>query len=360
MTDKFNMTDKTDIEQHSNELRLSQLPRSMRASLALFTKELDTDGDGAIDVQEFTAAVKSLKDTRKSNKNLTKIVIALIVASLLLIGSVFGVSIAAARLAKDTVTDSSGVLQDKTTGAIVQTAGALVPIDKNKSIFDMSTEELLHMKEIVLEVKPSTLLGTLEPAGDDEVTEDEPAPKILMKKNKIDGVEMQTNGDVVLILKGGGRLTFPRDENIDDQRMELSDDLLGAFFHPGTQRQRKLQVASIDAQLYTDQGHPRLVPICKSFSVQTEISKDIQGGISNQWGVFDEGDEMNYAYYAEFDITSGSRTSVFCLPYGGSYKFQPLSSSPKITFTLRDGQNQVLYTRVGENTYPSPSHYFTT
>jgi hypothetical protein len=59
---------------------------------------------GHLDVEK---AVDELLDTRKSNKLLTKVVIGLVAYSILLTAAIFGVSIAAAEVAKDTTIDSS-------------------------------------------------------------------------------------------------------------------------------------------------------------------------------------------------------------------------------------------------------------
>jgi hypothetical protein len=142
------MTSSSEIEKGRNEFRISQLPNGLRESAKQLVKELDTDGDGAIDAHEFAAAVTSLTKERSKNRNLVKVLVLLSVGALALIGSMFGVSIAAARLAKDTETGALGILQDKVTGSVVKTGEAL--IKDSTSVLDMATSQLQAMKKLVL------------------------------------------------------------------------------------------------------------------------------------------------------------------------------------------------------------------
>ena len=90
----------------------SELPES----LGRMVSEFDEDGDGWIDDHEFGAALQNLKSSRTKNKALCRVIIGLSTAILVLIGSVFGVSIAAAYLAKDTKVDDNGVMQTNQLG----------------------------------------------------------------------------------------------------------------------------------------------------------------------------------------------------------------------------------------------------
>jgi len=129
-----------------SEVRLSQLPVNMHQSTMDLVKELDTDGDGAINVDEFVAAVTSLVKERSTNRNLTKVVTLLSVATFLLIGAMFGVSIVAARLAKDTQLGANGMLEDKHTGSVVKTGEALFEYKTN--ILDMNASQLMEVKKL--------------------------------------------------------------------------------------------------------------------------------------------------------------------------------------------------------------------
>jgi len=129
--------------------RLSKLPSSLKADARKLVKELDADGDGAISIEEFATAINSLRDARFTNKNLTKVIIGLLFISALLIASMFGVSSAAARMAKDTNIDDNGTLYNKNSGKNVKMSQATAWSGKI-NIVDMTASELLDLKQIVL------------------------------------------------------------------------------------------------------------------------------------------------------------------------------------------------------------------
>ena len=149
---KHNMTDiesKNTKREHA-VLRLSKLPEGLKESNLKLVKELDANGDGAIDMDEFVDAVHSLKKERSSNRNLSKVVSLLALATLLLIASIFGVSIAAAHYAKDTTIDDDGHFCDKNTGDVLQTSQASIWTDAGTNIMDLTTSQLIDANKIVL------------------------------------------------------------------------------------------------------------------------------------------------------------------------------------------------------------------
>jgi len=196
------MTSSSDIEKGRNEIRISQLPNGLRESAKQLVKELDTDGDGAIDAHEFAAAVTSLTKGRTQNRNLIKALVLLSFGALALIGSMFGVSIAAARLAKDTETGALGILQDKVTGSVVKTGEAL--IKDSTSVLDMATSQLQAMKKLVL--------------MDGEV------------QFEIKGFARSTTGEQVMMNVEGGTITFDKEGILNatgtaKQMLELAEGL---------------------------------------------------------------------------------------------------------------------------------------
>jgi len=130
-------------------LRVFDLPASLRPSVRDLAIELDTNGDGVIDEEELVMAINNLKSTRDQNRNLTKIIGGLLGGMLLLSATVFGTSIAAAHLAKDTSIDSHGVLHDKHTDAVVQVSES-IEWTPGKIIVDMNNRELGNLKKIAL------------------------------------------------------------------------------------------------------------------------------------------------------------------------------------------------------------------
>ena len=91
------------------------------------------------------------RGTKKDNKNLRYSVVGLVVALILLICCVFGASITAARLSKDTSVDpSSGVMYSKGAGTTIKTEA--VEILKNGvTIVDMTNKELKVLKHVILD-----------------------------------------------------------------------------------------------------------------------------------------------------------------------------------------------------------------
>jgi len=97
---------------------------------------------------------KTFVDKVDENKSQKKIIIGLSVAVALLIGSIFGVSIAAAYLAKDTYIDpSSGVMlakQGSQEGSPIKTVEPL-EMEYNVTVHELSKEQLFAMRKIVLD-----------------------------------------------------------------------------------------------------------------------------------------------------------------------------------------------------------------
>lgn len=137
----------TDEEKQRAEIRISQLPVNMNASAKELVKNLDVDGDGVIDLHEFAAAVTSLKNERNNAKFLTKVIFGLIGFVFCLVSAVFGVSIAAARIAQDTTIDpATGFVTAKDGNAVMKTSPALTT-KKGVSIHNIPKDEMEGVKK---------------------------------------------------------------------------------------------------------------------------------------------------------------------------------------------------------------------
>merc|ERR1712194_801486 len=104
-------------------LRVSQLPEDIRAEVGRLN--LDKDADGKIGSDELRDLIVDLLSAKKDNKSLRKVTIALAIYGIFLTLATFCVSIAAARLAKDTTVDAAtGNLQVKGSkdGQVVHTS----------------------------------------------------------------------------------------------------------------------------------------------------------------------------------------------------------------------------------------------
>ena len=105
---------------------------------------------GHLDVEK---AVDALLETRESNKFLTKVIIGLVVYSFLLTATIFGVSIAAAEIAKDTKIDpSTGFVYAKhgQDSPIMRTAEAIVS-NKPNSIHGLTTGDLADLLTVAFQ-----------------------------------------------------------------------------------------------------------------------------------------------------------------------------------------------------------------
>jgi len=146
----------SDVEQpvKQNEgFRISQMPATLREDAMALVKEFDANGDGCVDKHEFANAVKALKESRTKTSQYAKIIAGLSVSGALLIASMFGVSLVASRLSKDTTVSGFGVVLDKNTNMAVNTGEAIEYHDESGAslrVVDMSPVQLMNLKHIVL------------------------------------------------------------------------------------------------------------------------------------------------------------------------------------------------------------------
>jgi len=106
-----------------NGIDIEQLPPNLK--VAVDELNLDTDGDGRLDTNEIIMAVEHLAAKTKANTSLKKIVYVLCGFSVLLVAALFGASITAARLAKDTNIDPvTGIMYAKDSHSIMKTEEA--------------------------------------------------------------------------------------------------------------------------------------------------------------------------------------------------------------------------------------------
>lgn len=138
----------------SHSLRLSSLPESLRASVVKMN--LDKSGDGELNEEEIVNVVDTLASTTKVNKTLKLVVGGLCVFAVLLVGCVFGATIAAARLTKQTDIDPiTGIMYSKDASnnhshlTTMKTEDVVIYADKTK-IIDMTNDQLKNLKEILM------------------------------------------------------------------------------------------------------------------------------------------------------------------------------------------------------------------
>jgi len=173
----------------SGGFRVSSLPAGLRDSVAKM--KLDKNGDGELDNEEIGQVVDNLAATHKVNKTLKMMVLGLCVFAVLLVACVFGASIAAARLSKDTDVDSlTGIMYakssngDETHSTIMKTEAVVfqsVSVSSN-TIMEKSNTQLKTLKEILL-------------AGNDD-------------KFQIKGYARAKDGTYITLLVEGGTIVF--------------------------------------------------------------------------------------------------------------------------------------------------------
>jgi len=132
---------------------ISSLPINLRKSVD--DLKLDVNGDGRLDTDEIIMAVDNLASKVKDNVGLKRMIWVLCSFAVLLIGCVFGASITAARLAKDTELDvSSGIMYTKGIGSesslTTMKTEDVVIYNRTTKIAEMTNDELRVLKEILL------------------------------------------------------------------------------------------------------------------------------------------------------------------------------------------------------------------
>jgi len=105
--------------------------------------------DGTLDAGDFVALVRSEQQQKKSNAKLRMVLLALALVILLLVGAIFGMSLWASEVSKETHTSSDGVMRS--------TSGKTVLVGQAKEklkLFDLvqaSTNVLLSVDRLQLE-----------------------------------------------------------------------------------------------------------------------------------------------------------------------------------------------------------------
>jgi hypothetical protein len=122
-----------------NGITIANLPPNLK--VAVDELDLDANGDGQLDTGEIIMAVEHLAAKTKANTSLKKIVYVLCGFSVVLVAALFGASIAAARLAKDTTIDPvTGIMYAKDSDSIMKTEEAKFRRSMNFAL--LSNQEL--------------------------------------------------------------------------------------------------------------------------------------------------------------------------------------------------------------------------
>jgi len=136
-------------EESKRGIRVSEMSPKLQGQVEKLG--IDEDGDGKITGKEMGKFIDSYLDTKKDNKFLRHLVTVLVIFSFLLTGCVFGASITAARLSKDTAVDPvNGIMFAKDSDRPIQTEAVAIRND-GVIVNDMNTNELDALDEISLD-----------------------------------------------------------------------------------------------------------------------------------------------------------------------------------------------------------------
>ena len=186
-------------------IRVSALPHHLRES----AKKIDIDQDGELGAEDVATVISDLDKRKKINRLLRKAVVASVVACFLLIAGVFGASITAARLSQDiAVSHDNGFAYVKGTNSDVMRTGDAVIYEEAASVGQMTNEELVALREIILE--EGSLRFQVKGHARDPLTDD---VVLLVEGGSItydEGGIIDARGDAKYMLE---TVYGPRDEN---------------------------------------------------------------------------------------------------------------------------------------------------
>jgi len=141
-------TTPTEDKRSKQEIRVSMLPAELRGPVE--DMKLDLDGDGAISIKELEVIIERLIATKDDNKSLRKQLIYMGIFSILLTCIIFGVSIAAARLSKETTVDPvTGIMSTKGTDQSIHTSPVSYYLD-TLDVVGMKNDDLSALTDLIL------------------------------------------------------------------------------------------------------------------------------------------------------------------------------------------------------------------
>eukprot|EP00548_Thalassiothrix_antarctica_P019917 CAMPEP_0194193928 /NCGR_PEP_ID=MMETSP0154-20130528/75304_1 /TAXON_ID=1049557 /ORGANISM="Thalassiothrix antarctica, Strain L6-D1" /LENGTH=225 /DNA_ID=CAMNT_0038918309 /DNA_START=51 /DNA_END=729 /DNA_ORIENTATION=+ len=168
----------------SDNAKISSLPARVRDTSII--QRLDPENTGTVDIND---AMQTLVASHEKNKSLSKVLMALSFCMVLLIASIFGVSVAAAYLTKESAVDpETGYLYTKGVSHKLISTGEAA-IFKSFTASSLTTEELVELKTIFF--------------NDYDVS------------FSVKGYSRSSTNDTVIFLVEGGRIKFEGDEIVE-------------------------------------------------------------------------------------------------------------------------------------------------
>lgn len=202
-------------QEQAKNIRVSELPKHIQETAA----KLDTNQDGELQAKEVIGAITDLHKTSKTNKNLKNTIAVFVVLTALLVASIFGVSVAAARLAKDVTIDQEtgfAMVRGSSTNDVMKTEEAII-FREVVSFGGLSNQELANLKILSLQ--------------DGDLQFD------------VKGYARNSMDDTVVLLVEGGTLTYDNEgitSSTGDARFLLEATFGPDVFSEGSDGQRRL------------------------------------------------------------------------------------------------------------------------
>jgi len=214
-------------------IRISALPQQLHESAL----RMDRDGDGALNKSDIAMALHHLDNKERENRTLRTIVIGVVVVSVLLIASIFGASVAAARLSQEvTISADTGFAYVKGTHEIMKTEEAIEW--ENGSIGLLDTETLHRLSVVVL--------------GDGAV------------RFKVFGSAMDAISGSVTLLVEGGTLSWDSEGLTDatGTARVLLESAMGSDALPTAATAATAAAAAVGAEATSEEGDRKLLSTC--------------------------------------------------------------------------------------------------
>ena len=127
------------VKSNAATIPCSAFPKSLHKKLGVF----DVDGDGMINQSELGHAADLYAESKKKNKNLTRLTIALAIGMLLSFLTIFGLTFAVVEMSKETNTRTDGIMTVKgTADEIIKTGAAKIEGALSSALSDEFFSEL--------------------------------------------------------------------------------------------------------------------------------------------------------------------------------------------------------------------------
>jgi len=184
----------TEVKGNNGEIMIKGLPKELQPALAKF----DVDGDGTINPSELGVAAQMYEDSLKKQKQLKKIIVAVVFFSMAICGLLLGLMMAANEASKDSKPDDDGVLKT-IKGDAIATKTIMNSMSLNKLPY-LEMKDLKEVKSLSLAIGSGTSHYTI--TGFD-ITTDKTSLKLYTSRGDI----IEISNGVVHVMHPDGKST---------------------------------------------------------------------------------------------------------------------------------------------------------